>query len=134
MRKKLLVIDDSAAFREAIRAAGEDHGWVVLASDDLEEVSGWLRDHTPDVVLLDWQLVGQHRQHFATLLTDNNLTEQTLLLSATMDDARKQFITKHSLAGYRLKPLDLERFEEEIGLSEQCAIHKSCLLYTSRCV
>ena len=80
---------------------------------------------THPVVLLDWQLVGQHRQHFATLLTDNNLTEQTLLLSATMDDARKQFITKHSLAGYRLKPLDLERFEEEIGLSEQCAIHKS---------
>ncbi|MCC8999288.1 MAG: response regulator, partial [Candidatus Contendobacter sp.] len=122
MEKKLLVIDDSAAFREAINLAGEDHGWIVLASDNLEEIEKWLTEHSPDVVLLDWQLPGQQRQQYANLLTDNNLTGRTLLLSATIDDAREQFITQHRLAGYRLKPLDLDRFEEEIGLSEQCAI------------
>lgn len=114
MEKKLLVIDDSAAFREAINLAGEDHGWIVLASDNLEEIEKWLAEHSPDVVLLDWQLPGRQRQQYANLLTVNELMGKTLLLSATIDDAREQFITQHRLAGYRLKPLDLDRFEEEI--------------------
>ncbi|HRD68203.1 MAG TPA: response regulator [Candidatus Competibacter sp.] len=122
MEKKLLVIDDSAAFREAISAAGEDHGWMVLNSDNLEEIEKWLAKHSPDVVLLDWELPGQQRQQYANLLTANKLVGKTLLLSATINDVREQFITQHRLAGYRLKPLDLGRFEEEIGLSEQCAI------------
>lgn len=116
MEKILLVIDDSAAFREAISLAGEDHGWVVLASDDLKEIESWLANHSPDVVLLDWQLPGQQRQQYINLLTNEKLTECTLLLSAAMSEARQQFIKAYGLAGSRLKPLDLGRFEEEIKL------------------
>lgn len=121
MEKTLLVIDDSAAFREAIRAAGEDHGWMVFASDNLEEIKKWLMDNLPDVVLLDWQLPGQQRQQYIKLLTHRQLNTRTLLISFMIDDARKKFINEYGLAGYRLKPFDSERFEENIRLSEQCA-------------
>jgi DNA-binding response OmpR family regulator len=119
MKKKLLVIDDSPAFREAIAMAGEDHGWMVMASEDLVKIKIWLGRHSPDVVLLDWQLPDRHRQQYVDLLKNKKLTRTTLLLSAAMDDAREQFIEEYGLAGYRLKPIDLERFEEEFELLEK---------------
>lgn len=117
MNKVLLVIDDSPGFREVITLAGEEHGWLVLASNDLGQVSGWLQQH-PDRVLLDWQLPGQQRQEYVKLLEAKNLTSRTLLVSATMDEARQRFIVKHGLAGFRLKPLDLDHFSDEIRLPE----------------
>nr|VFK29360.1 MAG: Response regulator receiver domain-containing protein [Candidatus Kentron sp. MB]VFK74762.1 MAG: Response regulator receiver domain-containing protein [Candidatus Kentron sp. MB] len=122
MPQKLLVIDDSDAFREAITWAGEDHGWVVYADDNLERVQVWLAQHAPDVVLLDWQLPGQQRRKYAELLQGHRLTERTLLLSGAMNDERRAFITEYGLAGGRLKPLDLNRFEEEIRLPDSTAL------------
>nr|VFK39051.1 MAG: Signal transduction histidine kinase [Candidatus Kentron sp. SD]VFK43913.1 MAG: Signal transduction histidine kinase [Candidatus Kentron sp. SD] len=114
--QKLLVIDDNAAFREAITGAGEDAGWVVYAHENLNEIKAWLSEHSPDVVLFDWQLLGQRRQDYAKLLQKHGLTGNTLLLSGAMDDARERFVEEYGLAGARLKPFDLGRFEEEIEL------------------
>nr|VFJ43225.1 MAG: Signal transduction histidine kinase [Candidatus Kentron sp. FW] len=115
--KQLLVIDDNSAFREAIELAGKERGWLVHADDELNRVKDWLDRHSPDVVLLDWQLPGQQRGKYAELLQKQGLTENTLLLSAHIDDARERFIEEYRLAGIRLKPLDLRRFEEEMQLS-----------------
>lgn len=114
--KQLLVIDDSSTFREAIELAGKAHGWEVCAEDKLDKITGWLINHSPSVVLLDWQLPGQQRQRYVELLQMQELTECTLLLSGAMDDARKRFVKDYGLAGIRLKPLDLERFDREIQL------------------
>lgn len=119
MEKKLLVIDDNVIFREAIVSAGEDNSWIVMASDQLSDIKCWLDRNIPKTVLLDWQLSGHHRQQYIDLLERYELTKCTLLLSSTMDDARSRFIKKHKLAGYRLKPLDLEHLEEELKLPKK---------------
>jgi len=116
--QKLLVIDDNAAFREAITLAGEDNGWAVYADEDLKKITDWLANHSPNVVLFDWELRGQHRQKYAELLQKHRLTECTLLLSSTMNDERKRFVAEYGLAGTKLKPFDLGRFKEEIRLPE----------------
>nr|VFJ49570.1 MAG: CheY chemotaxis protein or a CheY-like REC (receiver) domain [Candidatus Kentron sp. DK] len=116
-QKRLLVIDDSNAFRESIQIAGKRHRWWVHPSDSLEDVRGWLvAGNKPDVVLLDWELGGQEPNQFAELLRERGLTERTLLLSADIDEAREQFAKEYGLAGIRLKPLDLRRFEDEVRL------------------
>nr|VFK38797.1 MAG: CheY chemotaxis protein or a CheY-like REC (receiver) domain [Candidatus Kentron sp. TC] len=117
-KRKLLVIDDSAAFREAIELTGEDCGWEVYADDALQGVKDWLGGHSPDVVLFDWQLPGQRRERYAELLRNHRLTERTLLLSGAMDKQRREFVAEYGLAGAKLKPFDLERFEDEIRLPE----------------
>lgn len=112
-----MVIDDNEAFRERMELEGEDRRWDILASDDLGEIQGWLSEHEPNIVLLDWQLPGEHRRSYARLLQNRGLTSRTLLLSSgEMDDKRRRFIEKYGLAGYRLKPLDLNKalFEKEI--------------------
>nr|VFK53932.1 MAG: Signal transduction histidine kinase [Candidatus Kentron sp. TUN]VFK55857.1 MAG: Signal transduction histidine kinase [Candidatus Kentron sp. TUN] len=114
--KQLLVIDDSPVFRESIGLAGKKHGWRVHANDNPDEVSAWLDRHKPDVVLLDWELGNQQPEVFAQLLQERDLIGNTLLLSAHVDDARRRFVEEYGLVGIRLKPLDLRRFEEEIGL------------------
>nr|VFJ71444.1 MAG: Signal transduction histidine kinase [Candidatus Kentron sp. FW] len=123
--KQLLVIDDNSAFRYAIGLAGEEHGWNVYADDELNRVKDWLDRHFPDAVLLDWQLPGQQRGKYAELLRERGLTERTLLLSGAMDEKREAFVQKHGLAGIRLKPLDLRRFEEEMQLPSQSEIPES---------
>ncbi|VFM96027.1 MAG: CheY chemotaxis protein or a CheY-like REC (receiver) domain [Candidatus Kentron sp. G] len=115
-QKRLLVIDDSHAFREAIELAGEKHGWQVYADDRLDGITEWLEGNSPHVVLLDWRLPGQRREGYGQLLRERGLTERTLLLSATVDKKRRAFVEAYGLAGIRLKPLDLNRFDEEIGL------------------
>nr|VFK64304.1 MAG: hypothetical protein BECKUNK1418G_GA0071005_104421 [Candidatus Kentron sp. UNK]VFK71057.1 MAG: hypothetical protein BECKUNK1418H_GA0071006_104821 [Candidatus Kentron sp. UNK] len=136
--KKLLVIDDSATFREAITLAGEDLGWEIYADDTLDEIKDWLAGNRPDVVLFDWELSGKksknksdevlseeqmvrRRRKYARLLQDRQLTERTLLLSDAMDEQRRQFVAEYGLAGARLKPFDLGRFEEEIRLPDRFA-------------
>jgi hypothetical protein len=119
MEKKLLVIDDNVIFRDAIVSAGEDNSWIVMASDQLSDIRCWLDRNIPKIVLLDWQLSGHHRQQYIDLLERYELTKCTLLISSTMDDARGRFIKKHNLAGYRLKPLDLEHLEEELKLPKK---------------
>nr|VFK16042.1 MAG: CheY chemotaxis protein or a CheY-like REC (receiver) domain [Candidatus Kentron sp. LFY] len=125
MSKTLLVIDDSVAFRETITWAGEDQGWEVYAGEEPDEIAHWLEgldeEHSPDVVLLDWQLPGRSRQKYAELLRKYRLTEHTLLLSGALDDRRREFIAEHGLAGAKLKPFDPERFEEEIRLPNRPA-------------
>nr|VFJ56957.1 MAG: DNA-binding response regulator, OmpR family, contains REC and winged-helix (wHTH) domain [Candidatus Kentron sp. DK] len=116
-QKRLLVIDDNAAFRDSVTLAGKNHGWVVFATDRLGWIEDWLERYRPDVVLLDWQLPdGKERHRYAELLKKKGLTERTLLLSGAIDDKRRAFVEECGLAGMRLKPLDLERFEEEIRL------------------
>nr|VFK07218.1 MAG: Response regulator receiver domain-containing protein [Candidatus Kentron sp. LPFa]VFK23953.1 MAG: Response regulator receiver domain-containing protein [Candidatus Kentron sp. LPFa] len=126
-QKKLLVIDDSAAFREAIALTGEDYGWEVYADDTLDGIKNWLAENRPDIVLLDWQLPGNRRK-YVELLQDHHLTERTLLLSSgNIDEKRGQFVARYGLAGARVKPFDLTRFFEEesellsqkIGLSHR---------------
>jgi DNA-binding NarL/FixJ family response regulator len=119
-RITLLVIDDSQSFRENIQDEGTHRHWSVLASDEVLQISQWLEQHAPDVVLLDWQLPGQQRRDFARMLQDRGLTDRTLLLSsAEMDNRRRALINEFGLAGFKLKPLDLDRLEEEIRLPTQ---------------
>lgn len=114
--KSLLVIDDAKGFCERVSDEAEASGWQVLASSDLAAISTWLDSHAPDVVLLDWQLPGQTRNDFVALLTEQKLTDRTLLLSNAYSPERQAFVGQHSLAGLRLKPLDMEHFEAAIAL------------------
>lgn len=114
--KTLLVIDDNAAFREAITLAAQDLDWKIKATDDIHDIETWLEHHDPDVVLLDWNLVGKQRDSYVALLKSRRLCARTLLLSGVWDGEREQAIIAHKLAGYRLKPLDLDRLEEELRL------------------
>lgn len=114
--KTLLVIDDSEAFRETMELTAEDHGWMILASVDLKAIRAWLNDNIPDVVLFDWNLSGLQRTEYLDLLEERSLTGRTLLVSGTIDEVRLELIDRYKLAGYRLKPLDLDRIEQVFDL------------------
>jgi len=118
--KTLLVIDDSAAFRESIGYAVEGRGWVCMASGDLGKIRAWLDHHQPDVVLLDWNIVNQQLEDYVDELKRRDLTASTLLMSARLLDGERVALIKDAgLAGYRRKPLDLNRLDEEIRLRTQ---------------
>lgn len=118
--KTLLVIDDAPAFCERITITGEDKGWTVFASADLHAIRDWLSRYQPDIVLLDWQLQGE-RKHYLDLLTGRELASRTLLLSNVLDEKRLAYVETHGLAGARLKPLDMARFEEAVAVPPSTA-------------
>jgi DNA-binding NarL/FixJ family response regulator len=116
--RKLLLIDDSETMREAIAESGLRHGWKVAAYATLDEVQNWLEKNTPDVVVLDWQLGRATPPQFAELLDGKGLLKKTLLLSAISDNKREKFIQDYGLAGLRLKPVDLDKFDDFVALPD----------------
>jgi CheY-like chemotaxis protein len=117
--KTLLVIDDAEGFRERIVDECEVLGWQAYATNDLGKAETWLAQHTPEVVLLDFELPGQNRQDYADLLERNGLLNRTLLITATLDERRRLFIAEYGMAGVRVKPLDMERLEDALTLPTQ---------------
>ena len=55
---RVLIVDDSALFRDLIRRFVEDagHGEIVGEVKRAEDATGAVGEHRPDVVVMDWSL------------------------------------------------------------------------------
>lgn len=54
----VLIVEDEVAIVTMLRYNLEREGFRVLATGDGEEAVGMVRDHSPDVIVLDWMLPG----------------------------------------------------------------------------
>jgi two-component system, sensor histidine kinase and response regulator len=64
---KILVIDDEAWLREMIRLALEMKGFEVIEASDSSEGDAKAREHLPDLILCDINMMGKADAGFATL-------------------------------------------------------------------
>lgn len=69
-KSPLLLVDDDADIREAIRITLEDEGFEVAEASDGGEALEWLRSHPPPaVVLLDWNMAPMNGPQFVAELS-----------------------------------------------------------------
>ncbi len=54
----VLIVEDEVAIVTMLRYNLEREGFQVLATGDGEEAIGMVRDHNPDIIVLDWMLPG----------------------------------------------------------------------------
>jgi two-component system phosphate regulon response regulator PhoB len=55
---KILVVDDELAIRDMLTMALEAAGYSIIQAESAQQAHGFIIDHKPDLILLDWMMPG----------------------------------------------------------------------------
>lgn len=89
MPGKILIVDDEAAIREMVCLALREGEYTCLQAADVQEAQRMLREHLPDLMLLDWMLPGVSGIDFARRLRREKLAPNIpiiILTARTQED------------------------------------------------
>jgi len=101
MPRRVLIVDDNADFRAAVRQLLERHGFVVVA--EAETGSGGItkvKEHRPDLVVLDVQLPDVDGFEVVELLSRLDVPVQVILTSSLDDIDFGALVARSSALGF----------------------------------
>lgn len=108
-RPIVLIVDDEEGIRESLSGIFEDEGYDILTATSGEEAIKMLREHTPDLILLDIWLTGmdgiQTLQEMKTIKPD----VPAIMISGHGNVELAVKATKMGAYDFLEKPLSLER-------------------------
>ncbi len=87
--KKILIIDDDASIREAVRLSVEEQDFVnveVTESANVESGIQQMKDIDPDIVILDLHMPGKTGFDFMDIVYKNKLLDRAKVIMLTADD------------------------------------------------
>jgi DNA-binding response OmpR family regulator len=87
--KKILIVDDDAGSREAVRLALEEQDFLNIEfaeSSDVTSALKQLKDIKPDIIVLDLHLPGKNGFEFMDIVHKNKLLGSTEVIMLTADD------------------------------------------------
>lgn len=116
--KSCLVVDDSKVIRKVARHILEALGFQVSEAADGSEALEACRAHTPDVVLLDWNMPVMNGIDFLRALSAETLTRRPKVVFCTTENGMA-YIRAAIEAGadeYVMKPFDRETLESKLQI------------------
>jgi DNA-binding response OmpR family regulator len=116
MKKKILLVDDSALMRDVNKAQLEEAGYEVLTAQDGQEGLDLARKESPDVVLLDLMLPKLDGYKVCRILKFDKAFENipVIIFSAKGSDADKKLAEQAGADAYMVKPFDLSVFTQTL--------------------
>ncbi len=87
--KKILIVDDDAGSREAVRLALEEQDYLNIEfaeSSDVTAALKQMKDIKPDIIVLDLHLPGKNGFEFMDIVHKNKLLGSTEVIMLTADD------------------------------------------------
>ncbi|WP_167100959.1 response regulator transcription factor [Mycobacterium sp. DL592] len=99
---QVIVADDHPVYREGlVRALQEcDHTTVVAEADTGDAALALIREHQPDVALLDYQMPGLNGSEIAAAVRQEGLPTRVLLVSANRDSTLVYHALQRGAAGF----------------------------------
>ncbi|MCK9793147.1 response regulator transcription factor [Isoptericola sp. 4D.3] len=115
-RVRLVLADDQTLVRHGIRSLLEIAGGidVVAEAEDGESAVGAVRDHAPDVLLLDLRMPGRDGIWALETLQAEGLDVAVLVLTTFDDDALVLRALQAGARGYLLKDVTLEQLADAV--------------------
>jgi diguanylate cyclase (GGDEF)-like protein/PAS domain S-box-containing protein len=127
LRKKILIVDDDVALRMIFREALEYQKYDVIEARDGARALEQLKNHKPDLILLDIMLPGIDGMKIAQIIKSNMATSHIPIIFLTAKDQTEDKVKALKAGGndYLVKPIDatelgariegiLRRTEEEL--------------------
>jgi len=108
--KHILVVDDDELIRQTTKVILESAGGEYVGAASGEEALAYLRDHTPDIILLDYMMPHMNGARvFREMQTTTDLKHcrdiPTIMLTAKLDNyEEQQDLLKMGLNAYLFKP------------------------------
>jgi two-component system chemotaxis response regulator CheY len=104
--KKILLVDDSALARRAVRQILESAGYAVAeAEDGLIALERYFLER-PDLVLLDLVMKGMSGLDVLKKLTEMDGQARVIVVSADVQDSSRVLAESGGAAGFLNKPVD----------------------------
>jgi two-component system chemotaxis response regulator CheY len=104
--EKILLVDDSAMARRAVRQILESAGYAVAeAEDGLIALERYFLDK-PDLVLLDLVMRGMNGLDVLKKLTEMDGQARVIVVSADVQDSSRELAESGGAAGFLNKPVD----------------------------
>ena len=106
MSAKILIVEDEPAIQELLVFNVNQAGFMALRAGDAEEAWQQIRDHAPDLILLDWMLPSTSGVVLAKQLRSEARTRDIpiIMLTARGDERDKLLGLETGAADYITKP------------------------------
>ncbi len=111
----ILVVDDDAAVRDVLTRFLRRRGYRVGIAANGEEALNAVRDHDPDLMLLDIHLPKLSGLDVLQELQSGNLQTRTIALSGMPDDEMVQSTKELGAVAFLAKPFDFTSLTAEIS-------------------
>jgi two-component system chemotaxis response regulator CheY len=106
MKAKILLVDDSALARRAVRQMLESAGYdVAEAEDGMIGLERYFLEK-PDLVLLDLVMKGLNGLDVLTKLQQLDRAARVIVVSADVQDSSRQMAVSAGASGFLNKPVD----------------------------
>ena len=112
--KKILIVDDDAYCREAVRLALEEQGYLnVEVTESANVASGiqQMKDITPDIVILDLHMPGKNGFDFMDIVHKNKWSPNTKVIMLSADGSMENVLKaeKKGIGAYNFlsKPFNI---------------------------
>jgi two-component system, OmpR family, phosphate regulon response regulator PhoB len=122
--RKLLIVDDEEGVRSLVRMTLESENYEILEAKKAEEAIDLVREHQPDLVLLDVMLPDKSGVEVCRTLKADPLTASVtiVMLTAKAQSADLEEAEDAGADGYFTKPFSpvalLRRVDKIFGVSE----------------
>ena len=109
--KTILIVEDSATERHAIKAALEKAGYTVLEAEDGESGVQMAKDKTPDLVLMDIVMPGMNGFQATRAITREAGTSHipVIMVTTKAQQTDQLWGERQGASAYLTKPLDMDK-------------------------
>ncbi len=105
--RSVLIVDDEIGVRESLKMILDKHYEVFLAKN-AEEAFSEIKEHTPDVILLDIILPDLHGLKVLERIKQNDPNIIVIMATATMNEKTALEAKKLGAYSYVTKPFDID--------------------------
>lgn len=114
MAFQILVVDDDAEVRDILMRFLKRRGYLVESATNGEEALTAVREHDPDLMLLDIYLPGMSGLDVLYAIREDGLHTRTIVLSGMPDEDMAQNTKDLGAVAFLAKPFDFTSLTAEI--------------------
>jgi CheY-like chemotaxis protein len=117
LKKKILVVDDNPVNLKLVSELLSLSGFETLKSMDAEQAQEIIKEHHPDLILMDIGLPGMDGLQLTRLLKNDNRTRHIRIVAVTAFAMKSDMerVTAAGCDGFITKPIDTRTFVDQIS-------------------
>ena len=111
-RPRVLVVDDDPGVRDVLGDFLQEQNYDVLSADTAIGALGMVREHTPDVVLLDLNMPGA--VHGTAIIGAISKLAKVIVITAVVDEVMARQTLRDGAMDFISKPFDFARLRTTV--------------------